>query len=501
MQIVDDFGLERWANTAPKRIAVNDGRCAVSYEELMERAMSMGAYLEKRGIGSGDRVLVCLPNCCEMVTLSFAAVNLGFIMVLGNIQHKQHELQHVVDITNPRLAVLSEDAQVKIIREIAPNVDIIKLDLEKKLNSLDFVPKDRLKTIRQISEDEPMLAICTSGSTGQPKGVLLSRKNLCCASLNVAERFHMTENDVSFVPVPMCHLFGFSGMLISILTGGRLLLTRKFIADNALNLLEAEHVTVQYAVATMYAREIECYENLRCKPNLRCLRTGMIAGSPGVKAYISWFEDKFGCRLLNAYGMTEAPSLAMADYNDPTSVRYSTCGRSCHYSKLAIIRDDGNFACIGEPGEIVCKGATVMLGYINRTEETEKAFTADGWFCTGDIGIQNPDRTVTVVGRKKDLIIRGGYNVAPAEVESAFYDSGFVCEACAIGYPNAEYGETIALFAVLKGGVNVCVEQLMDYAKQNIPKYKLPDKIILMDELPKLPNRKINKSELKNMLS
>lgn len=499
MHIFDDFRLTHWAEKIPGRIAVDDGRRAVSYQNLEKRAASLGAYLQNKGLSSEDCVLVCLPNCCEMVTLSFAAVKLGFVMVLGNIQYKQHELQYVIDMSNPRLAILSEEEQVDMIKEIDPTIKIIKLDLEGEQDSLDFIPEGRITRKNEFSMKSPMLIICTSGSTGRPKGVLLSRENLLYSSLNVAERFQMDENDVSYVPVPLCHMFGFSGMMISIITGGTLLLTRRFKADKALALMENEGVTVQYAVATMYAREIECYENLPEKPNLSRLRTGMISGSPGVKSSIIWFDEKLGCRLLNAYGMSEAPSLAMVDYDDPVDVRYNSCGRQCKYSQLAIIREDGSFAGTSESGEIVCRGATLMLGYKNQ-ENLGNSSTADGWFMTGDIGVLNPDGTFSIVGRKKDIIIRGGYNVAPTEVESVFYESGLISEACAVGYPSEAYGEEIALFAVLNQGENISPESLLEKIRPNISKYKLPGKIVFMDELPKLPNRKIDKLALKKML-
>lgn len=497
----DDFGLTQWANTTPRKIAVTDWRRAMSYGELADRAMAMAAYLEQQGIHPRDRVLVCLPNCCEMVTICFSAAILGFTVVLGNIQEKQRELQHVVDMAGPKLVILSSAAQREMLKEISPDLEVIKLNLEEKADALDFVPEGRVKNAYNASEDDPLIIICTSGSTGLPKGVLLSRESLYVSSIDVAERFHMTRDDVSYVSVPLCHMFGISGMLISVITGGRMVLTRKFFADKALELMEREKVTVQYAVATIYAREIECYEKCVEKPALSHLRTGMISGAPGAKAYMSWFEDNLGCRLLNAYGMTEAPSLAMADFEDPPHIRYNSSGYPCRHSQLAIIHDDGSVAREGEPGEIACKGLTIMLGYYGRPEETRKAFTKDGWFMTGDMGIRNSDGTFSIVGRKKDLIIRGGYNVVPTELESMFCESGYVRESCAVGFPHKDLGEGIAVFVALKDGVVMRPEQLLDYAKQNISKYKLPDRIILMSELPKLSNHKINKQELKKMLT
>ena len=499
MQIMNDFLLSYWADITPDKEAVCDGRNRMTYSQLETRSTSLAAFFEQNGITHEDRILVCLPNCCEMVTLSFAAVKLGFTMVLGNIQYKQHELQHVVDMTKPRLAILSGEEQASELKAIAPDIQIIRLDLASARNAFDFVPDGKLKTEFGKKDDSPVFVVCTSGSTGKPKGVQICRRNLIVPAEDIAQRFHMTGNDVSFVPVPLCHMFGVMGMMVSVQTGGRIVLTRKFDAMNVLKLLEEEKVSVQYCVATMYEREIDCYENLVEKPDLSRLRTGMIAGAPSIRQCIVWFDNKLGCRLLNAYGLTEAQALAMADYDDPQDVRFERCGRPGGHVQLAVRKDDGSFAVSGEVGEIVCKGPSVMLGYYEQPEETARAYTDDGWLLTGDIGKCDPDGVFTIVGRKKDLIIRGGYNVTPAELEALYYESGFVCEACVMGYPDAEMGERIAAFLTLKSGLSITVEELQEYAKMHISKYKVPDKIILIDRIPKLPNGKINKQELKGV--
>lgn len=496
MYTLDAFMLSYYAKSTPDREAVYDGKTRLTYSLLYGRAKSLAGFLAEKGLKHGDRILVCLPNCCEMVTLIFSAAALGAVLVPINVQHKEHELQHVVDTIEPNFAIFSNDEQIAAFKKVAPDTEYLKIDLNCE-NGTDFIAERAVPTEVETGKDDACVIVCTSGSTGLPKGVIMSVENLTVPSADIAERYRMTANDVSYIPVPLCHMFGIMGVLVAVRTGGKIVLSAKFNAADALKLIESERVSMQYCVATMYEREIDHYESLDKNPNLSSLRCGMIAGAPSVRHCIVWFDKTLGCRLLNAYGMTEASALCVADYDDPETVRYDRCGRPCAHVKLAILKDDGSFAKAGETGEIVCKSPGVTVGYYNMPEKTAEAYTPDGWFLTGDIGVFDANGVFSVTGRKKDIIIRNGYNVVPSEIEALYYSRGDVDEACVIGLKDEKVGERIVLFCVLKEGNCATEAEFREYAKTNISKYKVPDSVVFMDKLPKLPNGKLDKKQLK----
>lgn len=497
MYTLNVFMLSHWAKNTPEREAVYDGRSRMTYSQLEKSSKAVAGFLAGRGIARNDRILVCLPNCCEMVTLIFAAAAIGAVLVPINVQHKEHELQHVVDTIEPNFAVFYDDEQIAVLKRIAPKTECIKIDLNSGEYALSGIAERSAQREVEVLEDDASIIVCTSGSTGLPKGVIMSVKNLVVPSMDIAERYRMKETDVTYVPVPLCHMFGIMGVLVAVRTGGKIVLSGKFKADEALELLQKERVSVQYCVATMYEREIDYYESLTEKPDLSCLRSGMIAGAPSVRHCIQWFDKTLGCRLLNAYGMTEVSALCIADYEDSEKIRYEQCGRPSRHVQLAILKDDGIFAQAGETGEIVCKSPGVMVGYYNMPDKTAECYTPDGWFKTGDIGVFDSDGVFSVTGRKKDIIIRNGYNVVPSEIEALYYSSGDVDEACVVGCKDEKVGERIVLFCALKAGVRRTEAELREYAKANISKYKVPDKVVFMDKLPKLPNGKLDKKQLK----
>lgn len=348
---------------------------------------------------------------------------------------------------------------------------------------------------------DPALIVCTSGSTGEPKGALLSYGNMFIPGLDITKSFRITQSDVTFIPVPLCHMFGIMGVVVTLGCGSTIVMMQKFRETEALHLIESERVSVQFCVASMYEREIAEYESAAAKPDISSLRTGMIAGAPSIRTCIEWFDKNAGCRLLNAYGLTEAQALAGVDFDDPEDVRYTTAGHASPHCKLKIVCDDETECAVGETGEIVCSSPGIMLGYYGHPELTAKSYTSDGFFKTGDLGRVDAQGYLTVTGRKKDLIIRGGYNVFPYEIESMYNAVDGISEVCVVGYPDEVLGERIAAYIVPKAGFEFSPERLRGYALENIAKYKVPDKIILTDGLPKLSNCKLDKLSLKRKLT
>ena len=499
------FGLEYWVSHTPEKIAVYDTRHRLSYSELAHRAAAVATELSRRGIKRGDKLLVCLPNCGELVELFFAAVSIGAVLVPCNIQYKEHELKRIVAMTHPRFGVTCTKEHTEIIHLNSPEIEVLEIDISRQEDGLlPFIADTGTQKYREeLNGRDPVVIVCTSGSSGAVKGVVMLYENLTIPSADIEERFHMLATDISFVPVPLCHMFGIMGMLVALRSGGTILTMQRFSGRQALELIEKERVTIQYCVATMYEREIECYETLDKagqKPDLSSLRSGMIAGAPSIRKCIIWFEEMLKCRLLNAYGMTEVSALAMADLNDSEDVRYNKVGKPCTHAIVAVTLEDGSPAPVGQVGQVVCKGPGVMGEYYGQPEMTKKAYTASGWFMTGDMGCFDADGNISITGRKKDIIIRGGYNIVPYEVESVYSEKKEVCEVCLVGYPDKCLGERTALYISLAAGYTYTEQELRQWAAEELAKYKIPDKVIVLDELPKLTNGKLDKKEMKKMM-
>lgn len=498
MSLYSTYDLKFHADKTPDKTAVFDTRLRLSYRCLHDRSLRLAAYLRSCGLKKGDRLLASLPNCCEMVELMFAVKAVGAVLVPFNTQYKHSEIDHIIKLTAPAMAVLCIAQQAEYFRESYPNILTIELGhIDSGDMFLPFIENLEPAEARMPELSDPALIVCTSGSTGAPKGALLSYGNMFIPGLDIAKNFRITASDVTFVPVPLCHMFGIMGVVVTLGCGGTVVMMQKFKEDDALGLIESEKVSVQFCVASMYEREILKYESAAEKPDISSLRTGMIAGAPSIRSCIEWFDKNANCRLLNAYGLTEVQALAGVDFEDPESIRYTTAGRASSHCRLKIIHDDETECDADETGEIVCSSPGIMLGYFGHPELTAQSYTSDGFFKTGDLGRVDAAGYLTVTGRKKDLIIRGGYNVFPYEIEALYTSLDVISEVCVVGYPDQILGERIAAYIVLKPGCELTPERLRGYALENIAKYKVPDKIIIIDSLPKLPNGKIDKLTLK----
>lgn len=502
MSLYSTYDLSFWAEKTPDKTAVFDTRLRMSYRSLHERSLRLAAYLQSRGLKKGDRLLASLPNCCEAVELMFAVKAVGIVLVPFNTQYKHSEIDHIIKLTAPAMAVVCIPQQAEYFRGAYPSIPLVELG---QIGSEDmfepFIESMEPVRARMPELCDPALIVCTSGSTGEPKGALLSYGNMFIPGLDITKSFRITQSDVTFIPVPLCHMFGIMGVVVTLGCGSTIVMMQKFRETEALHLIESERVSVQFCVASMYEREIAEYESAAAKPDISSLRTGMIAGAPSIRTCIEWFDKNAGCRLLNAYGLTEAQALAGVDFDDPEDVRYTTAGHASPHCKLKIVCDDETECAVGETGEIVCSSPGIMLGYYGHPELTAKSYTSDGFFKTGDLGRVDAQGYLTVTGRKKDLIIRGGYNVFPYEIESMYNAVDGISEVCVVGYPDEVLGERIAAYIVPKAGFEFSPERLRGYALENIAKYKVPDKIILTDGLPKLSNCNLDKLSLKRKLT
>ena len=493
------FALDFWAKQQPQKVAVHTENRSISYQELHEQSSQFAGMLREKGLVAQDRVLVFMPNCIEYMIVFFAAVKLNLNIVPVNVFFKRSELSQTIQMIHPKLAFVADDAKAELLHSVDKHLPIICAASDNTSLWKQLHPEVRVPAFPGDRE-EASIFVSTSGSTGNLKFVSNTYQNeLINASLYL-QRLCVTKDDVSLTGLPVTQKFGMAAMLGSCISGCTMVLPSRFDAKKMISLIQKHHVTVQYGVPTMYAKEIEAYTAAEVKPDISSLRSGIIAGAAGATDIFRWFDTNVGCHLLNCYGTTEVGGLTMAEYHDSSEVRYNTCGRAFQGATIEIIDKNGNSLPPGEDGEIVCTVPWVMTGYIGAPTLTAQMFDSQKRFLTGDIGKMDETGNLIINGRKKDMIIRGGYNIFPAEVEIALLKQPDVSEACVVGYQDACLGERICAFVKIQEGGLKSSEKIRHQLEQHIAKYKLPDRIIFVDDIPKLANGKSNYPALSTLL-
>lgn len=491
----DSFGLNIWAEKLPHKKAIITEQTAISYLELHNRSNQLAAVLQKKGLNAGDSILLFMPNCIEYTIVFFAAVKLHLNIALANALYKNSELIPLIQATNPKFAFVINRKEAEQLQ--STDQELTAICVPELLNTLENSELSD-QTIQFPSEEpkDACIYISTSGSTGKPKVISNSYKSEYINASLYVDTMQVTEEDVILTALPATHRFGMAAMLGNCIKGATAILVPKFRAANMLALIEKYRVSVQYGVPTMFLKEIETYESAETIPDISSLRTGVVAGANCSEDLFKWFENHTRCRLLNCYGTSEIGGLTMVNYNDPDIVRHHTCGQVLRDAVIEIIDCQGNVLPNGKKGEVICYVPWVMNGYVGEPELTANMFDERGYFLTGDIGKLDENGNLIISGRKKDLIIRGGYNIFPAELEHALRNLPDIQEACVMGYKDCILGERIVAF-VNSIDKNASEEKTVQELSNHIAKYKLPDHIFYMEEIPKLPNGKFDCLRLK----
>jgi long-chain acyl-CoA synthetase len=343
--------------------------------------------------------------------------------------------------------------------------------------------------------DDTAVVLYTSGTTGQPKGAELTHPNLrqnCTISSRTLAEF--THEDVLLGALPLFHTFGQTcTMNCAVLSGATVTMIPRFDPEKALEVIERDRVTVFQGVPTMYNAML--HANRADSADLSTLRLCMSGGAAIPVELIRAFEEKFDCPILEGYGLSETSPVA--SFNHPDRERKpGSIGTPIEGVEMQVRSDDGNELPQGEVGEIVIRGHNVMKGYWNRPEASADAIDADGWFRSGDLARVDEDGYFFIVDRKKDMVLRGGYNVYPREVEEVLYEHPAVQEAAVVGIPDDSLGEEVAAAVVVKEGESLDAQELKAFVRERVAAYKHPRKIWFVDELPKGPTGKILKREI-----
>jgi long-chain acyl-CoA synthetase len=348
-------------------------------------------------------------------------------------------------------------------------------------------------SVADTADDDTAVLLYTSGTTGQPKGAELTHANLTLNAQGAADLFDLGTEGIVLGALPLFHSFGQTcGMNATVSGGGTLTLLPRFEPGKALEIIQRDRVNVFQGVPTMYGAMLHYPERERY--DVSTLRLCGSGGSAMPVELLRGFDEAFGCKILEGYGLSESSPVASFNHADRER-KPGSIGTPIKNVAMRIVDDDDHEVAQGEVGEIVIRGYNVMQGYWRRPEATAETII-DGWLHTGDMGRVDEDGYFYVVDRKKDLIIRGGYNVYPREIEEVLYEHPDVREAAVVGIPHDEYGEEVGAAVALKDGASATPDELRDYVKEQVAAYKYPRVVWLVDDLPKGPTGKILKREI-----
>ena len=489
---------------------VHDER-RLTYEQVDADADALAAAFREYGIRSGDRVVVELPNWPEWVVSLLAVSKIGAAFVPLHSSLSYHELKYQLRHTEAKLAVvaqtLGEVDCFEVFEDLAQDLPdlgyLVGVGLEdawsdhRILRFADLVARGRRRDPVDegvVSQDLPLAILYTSGTMGKPKGVVLTHENLVFTALKTAAVLEQSEADRVLVSVPLFTIFGIHIAVTTLATGGALVLQSRFDPAGVLDLIEQEGITVCHGVPTMF--ELLMREPSFGSRDLSTVRTGIVAGSPVsaelVRRIRRWNDVQI------AYGLTETgPTVTMTRPDDPQALREETVGRPIPGVEVRVL-DAKTGAAHGPEavGELAVRGPNVMQGYHRMPSETKKSFTEEGYFVTGDLAIVDEVGCVTIVGRRKAMIIRGGYNIFPRELEDVLRTHPAVDDACVVGIPNDVLGELICACVKPVEGAIVTGGEVKDFCREQLADYKVPDVVRFFDSFPLTGSGKVKRQEL-----
>jgi len=480
------------AQRDPDHVALRLDDMEVSYGLLDEGSARLAAVLADRGLKPGDRVGIMLPNVPYFGVCYYGVLRAGGVVVPMNVLLKRREVAFYLGDSGAELMFawegFADDANAGAQEAGAECIVVKPGEFEKLLAGVE--PR---REVVDRAPDDTAVILYTSGTTGTPKGAELTHANLKTNCEITRDMFGIGGDVVTLGALPLFHSFGQTcGMNATLAAGGTLSLIPRFDPGKALEIIERDRVNLFQGVPTMYSALLhhEGHE----KFDTATLELCVSGGSAMPVELMRSFEEAFGCKILEGYGLSE--SSPVASFNRPDRERKpGSIGIPIEGVEMKVVDDDGNDVAQGEVGEIVIRGHNVMKGYWNKPDETGDTLI-DGWLHTGDIAKIDQDGYFFIVDRKKDLIIRGGYNVYPREIEEVLYEHPAVREAAVIGVKDDNLGEEVGAAVALKDGEEASAQELRDFVKEQVAAYKYPRRVWFVDDLPKGPTGKILKREI-----
>jgi len=477
----------------PDAVAIKLDDVELTYGVLDAGSAAVAGVLRDKGFEEGDRVGIMLPNVPYFAVVYYGILRAGGVVVPMNVLLKGREVKFYLEDSGAKIVFAWHDfAEAAETGASEAGTECILV----KPGEFDAMLKDVSEPVTEVADRDgadTAVILYTSGTTGTPKGAELSHDNLRMNVEVASDLFEYSSDDVIFGGLPLFHSFGQTCALnCGIRVGATITLLPRFEPAKALEIIARDKVTVMLGVPTMYSAMLH-------DPSAEGADTSTLklCGSGGAAMPVEVmraFEEKFSAKILEGYGLSETSPLA--SFNHPDKERKpGSIGTPIEGVEMKVVDEDGKEVAQGEVGEIVIKGHNVMKGYWNKPDATAESIK-DGWFYSGDMAQVDEDGYFFIVDRKKDMIIRGGYNVYPREIEEVLYEHPAVREVAVLGVPDDSLGEEVGAAIALKDGCEATEEELREHAKEHVASYKYPRKIWFVDELPKGPTGKILKREI-----
>jgi len=487
--------LENTASRRPDHPAIRFKDQTITYAQLNRRVDSLATGLSRAGLKPGDVCVLMMPNSINWVTVYYALAKLGSVVLPINFLYRVGELQHIFRDSGAR-AFIGHAAHLEEARKVMAGLPAMDIRVTDGEPAAGFTPLEALFgdhgafPTYPAKEDDPLAMIYTSGTTGLPKGAVLTHKNLTSNAMTVADMRHTEPEDVVLGVLPFFHIYGQTSTLnSSIYLGLTVRLWVHFEAQEVFEAIEEERTSILIAVPTAFNRLAEMAAVN--PPKRSSLRFCVSGGASLPVEVLRRFELLFQTTIYEGYGLTECSPVCVENpYGRPT--RPGSIGVPIPGFEARVVDERDRDVVRGDVGELIVRGPGVMKAYLHQPEATEETLRG-GWLHTGDLARQDEEGYIYIVDRKKDMVIRGGYNVYPREVEEILYAHPAVSEAAVLGVPHPDLGEEVAALVVLRPGTNATPEEIRAFVKERVAPYKYPRLVKLMKELPKSVTGKILK--------
>ena len=501
----------------------------LTYNEFAKVVDQLAKGLMALGIQKDEKVAVWATNIPYWVALQFATAKIGAVLLTVNTNYKTAELAYLLEQSDTQTLFIIDGYQdtdyIQTVYDLVPELKSqergrLQTDRFPQLKRVCFLGQEKhrgMYSIPEIMALEPMISDdqylarqaeldphdvvnmqYTSGTTGFPKGVMLSHYNIGNNGFWIGENQRFTEKDRVCLPVPLFHCFGcVLGVLAIVTHGATMVILEKFDPVQVMASIEQEKCTALYGVPTMFIAVLE--HKLFDKFDFSSLRTGIMAGSPcPVQVMRQVIERMNMSEITICYGLTEnSPVMTQTLPDDDIRRRTETVGRAMPQIEVKIVNPDtGETLPPGEQGEVCCRGYSVMKGYYKMPEATAKAIDDNGWLHSGDLGVMDADGYLAITGRHKDMIIRGGENIYPREIEEFLYRMKAISDVQVVGIPSEKYGEEVGAFVIRKAGADLTVQDVKDFCRGQIARYKIPKWVAFVDEFPLTASGKVQKYKL-----
>ena len=525
--------LEHWAQETPDKeyIVYSDRDLRFTWKQFNERVDDMARGLIAIGVTRGSHVGLWAQNVPDWLTFLYACAKIGAVCITVNTNYKQNELEYLVEDSDMHTLCLTdgtwESNYVDMAYTMLPELrECERGHLESKrfpkLKNVVYIGQEKFRgmyntaeilLLGENTEDDEFQRLrkavtChdvvnmqyTSGTTGFPKGVMLTHYNIANDGFLTGEHMKFTQDDKLCVCVPLFHCFGVVLATMNCLTHGCTeVLVERFDPLVTLASVHKERCTALYGVPTMFIAELN--HPMFDMFDLSCLRTGIMAGSLCPIELMRKVEEKMFLRVTSVYGLTESsPGMSQTRIDDPDEWRYTTVGRDYEFVDVKVLDPETNKEVpAGTQGEMCCKGFNVMKGYYKKPEATAEVIDENGYLHSGDLGIMDENGNYRITGRIKDMIIRGGENIYPREIEEFLYHLPGVRDVQVAGVPSKKYGEEVGAFIILDDGASLTEEEVRDWCRGKIARYKIPKYVFFVKEYPLTGSGKIQKFKLREL--